>query len=70
MSATDAESIASTLPFSVSIFPSKADSIALRWVWAEPLNTVSAAMYADDWAETDAARAAAVELLNAVSPDW
>ena len=44
VSATEAESIASILPFSVPILPSNDDSIALRCVWADPLNTPSAAM--------------------------
>ena len=42
VSATDADKIASILSFSVPILPSKEDSIALRWLWAELLNAVSA----------------------------
>ena len=48
LSASDAHKIASTLSFSVVIFPSKEDSIAKRCAWADELNAVSAAMYAED----------------------
>ena len=67
LSASDANKIASTLPFSVVILPSKEDSIAKRCVCADELKAVSAAMYAEDCAAATPAKAAAADADKAES---
>ena len=62
VSATDADKIASILPFSVPILPSKEDSIAFLWPSAELLNELTA----DDWAESNASLWVWAEPLNVV----
>ena len=69
VSAEDADKIASILPFSVPIFPSKPEANASLWVWDDPDNVLTAVLVvaiSDAKEVLIASLLTSAELLNAV----